>query len=352
LSAGQFTRKAGKQKMKVKNIRNWLNINMKGLDLKKLIIHYAQSNKAEGKSPKTVSWYSDMLLDFINHLRKAGKHTTLSEFSVRNVREFIVREQGRGMSPYTVQAKVRALKAFSSWLFKEGYTTDNILASTKLPKAPIKIVATLTPDEIETLIDAQNPLTSFGSRNIAILVTLLDTGLRCSELSNLLFENTHIEEGYLKVIGKGAKERLVPIGALTQKVLWRYVLHFRPQPINEVNDYLFLTIDGEKLEYNAIRLLLKRWGNKAGIPRLHAHLCRHTYATNYLCYGCGDVFRLQHILGHNTLEMVRRYVHYASSQAMMNGRISSPVDQLGIRKLRGYKIDKMLRSNNHHLSKI
>ena len=171
-------------------------------------------------------------------------------------------------------------------------------------------------------------------------------------MSNLLFENTHIEEGYLKVIGKGSKERLVPIGASTQKVLWRYVLHFRPQPINESNDYLFLTIDGEKLEYNAIRLLLKRLGKKAGVPRLHAHLCRHTYATNYLCHKCGDVFRLQHILGHNTLEMVRKYVHYASSQAMMNDRTSSPVDQLGIKKLRGYKIDKMLRSNNKRVSKV
>jgi len=329
--------------MKVKSIKNWLGINMKGLDLAKLITHFAQSNKAEGKSPKTVSWYSDMLLDFINYLRKACKHDTLSEFSIRNIRDYIVHEQGRGMSPYTVQAKVRALKAFCSWLFKEGYTSDNILASIKLPKAPAKIVDTLSPDEIESLIDSQNPLTSLGSRNIAILVTLLDSGLRCSELSNLLLENTHIEEGYLKVIGKGSKERLVPIGALTQKVLWRYVIHFRPQPLNETNDHLFLTLDGGKLEYNAIRLLLKRWGKKVGVPRLHAHLCRHTFATSYLCHQCGDVFRLQHILGHNTLEMVRRYVHYASSQSLMSEKISSPLDQMGIRKLRGYKIDQMLR---------
>jgi len=332
--------------MKVKNIRNWLDLKMKGLDLEKHITHFAHSNRSEGKSPKTVSWYSDMLLNFISYLSKAGKHTTLSEFSVVNVRDYIVHEQERGMSPYTVQAKVRALKAFSSWLFREGYTSGNILASIKLPKAPIKIVDTLSADEIEALIDSQNPLASFGSRNIAILVTLLDTGLRCSELSTLLFENAYIEEGYLKVTGKGSKERLVPIGALSQKVLWRYVFHFRPQPINEMNDCLFLTSDGEKLEYNAIRLLLKRLGKKAGVPRLHAHLCRHTYATNYLLHQCGDVFRLQQILGHNTLEMVRRYVHFASAQAMINSRASSPVDQLGIRKLRGYKIDKMLR-NNH-----
>lgn len=331
--------------MKVKDIRNWLDVKMKGLDLSKLIIHFAQSNRAEGKSPKTVSWYSDMLLNFVNYLKQDERHMTLSEFSVINVREYIVHEQKRGMSPYTVQAKVRALKAFSSWLFKEGYSSTNILVSIKLPKAPTKIIDTLSPDEIETLINAQKPLTSFGSRNIAILVTLLDTGLRCSELSNLLFKNTHIEEGYLKVVGKGAKERLVPIGALAQKVLWRYVLHFRPQPMNEVNDYLFLTINGEKLEYNAIRLLLKRWGKKAGIIRLCAHLCRHTYATNYLLYDCGDVFRLQQTLGHSSLEMVRRYVHYASVQTVVQDHTLSPVDHLGIRKLKGYKMDRILNDN-------
>ena len=326
-----------------KKLKTWLDINMQKLDLEKLVIHFAQSNKAEGKSPKTTSWYSDMLSDFIRYLYNAGKKTILSEFSVRNVRAYIVHEQQRGMSPHTVQAKVRALKAFSSWLFREGYISSNTLTSIKLPKAPTKIIATLKSNEIEALVNVQNPLTFFGSRNIAILLTLLDTGLRCSELSNILLENTHLEEGYLKVLGKGSKERLVPTGTLTQKSLWRYILHFRPQPINEANDYLFLTTDGAKLDYNAVRLLLKRWGRKAGVPRLHAHLCRHTFATNFLIHNCGDVFRLQQILGHTSLEMVRRYVHYASTQDLISGKTLSPVDQIGVRKLSGYKIDQMLR---------
>lgn len=234
--------------MKVKVIQNWADINMAELDLVKLITHFAQSNKAEGKSPKTVSWYSEMLLDFVRFLELAQKGTILAEFNVDNVREFIVHQQGRPISPYTVQSKVRALKAFSSWLFDEGYAPDNVLHNIKLPKVPTKIVDTISPDEIETLIGAQNPLTSIGSRNIAILVTLLDTGLRCSELSDLLFEDAHIEKGYVKVVGKGTKERLVPLGAVTQKVLWCYVFHFRPQPLNEMHNYLLLSLNGEKLK--------------------------------------------------------------------------------------------------------
>ena len=178
-------------------------------------------------------------------------------------------------------------------------------------------------------------------------MTLLDSGLRVSELCGLRYEDAHIEEGYLKVLGKGAKERIVPIGALAQKMLWRYVIHFRPESEVESDNYLFLTLDGKPLKPNAVKLLLKRWGKKAGVPRVHAHLCRHTYATNFLNHNCGDVFRLQQILGHTTLEMVRKYVHFASTQALMNGRTSSPVDHMGIRKLRGYKIDRVLRNNRN-----
>lgn len=332
--------------MKVGKVNlKWSDINMAELDLAKLILHFAQSNKAEGKSSKTVAWYSEMLSAFINFLKASGRGAILAEFDVVNVRGFIIHEQSRKVSPYTIQARVRALKAFSSWLLSEGYTSDNLLARIKLPTAPIKMIVPLTTDEIDKLISVQNPLTAIGCRNIAILITLLDTGLRANELCSLRYEDAHIEEGYLKVLGKGAKERVVPIGALAQKVLWRYLFHFRPEPLGQAHNYLFLTLDGNLLQTNAIKLLLKRWGKRAGVPRLHAHLCRHTYATSYLINKCGDVFRLQQTLGHTTLEMVRQYVHYTSNQEMIHNHISSPVDHLGLRKLRGHKIDQILRSN-------
>jgi len=293
-----------------------------------------------------------MLTDFARFLERTGRRPVLAEFNVVAVREFVVHEQGRGMSPHTVQGKVRALKAFVSWLFNEGYTSDHLLLNLKLPKTPVNLIEPLTRAEIDQLLNYQNPLTAIGCRNVAILVLMLDTELRVSELCGLRFEDTHIEEGYLKVMGKGLKERVVPIGALAQKMLWRYVIHFRPKPVVEADNYLFLTLDSNPLRPNAIKLLLKRWGKKAGVPRLHAHLCRHTYATNFLNYNCGDVFRLQQILGHTTLEMVRRYVHYASTQALMNRKTASPVDQMDIRKLKGYKIDRMLKNNHHKPSEI
>ncbi|MBA7664077.1 hypothetical protein ES703_72127 [subsurface metagenome] len=97
-------------KVRTLNLR-WGDINMAELELTKLILHFAQSNKAEGKSPKTVSWYSDMLSESSN------KDPCLANLNATTAREFIIHEQGRGLSPYTVQGKVRALKTFSSWLF-------------------------------------------------------------------------------------------------------------------------------------------------------------------------------------------------------------------------------------------
>lgn len=324
--------------------KKWSDIDMTQLELPNLILHFAQSNKADGKSPKTVSWYSEMLTCYVKYLETTNILPTLVNIDINTVRHFIIHEQSRMLSPNTIACRVRAMKAFASWLLREGYTNDNMLSNLKIPKIPKKVIEPLTPDEIDKLIRYQNPLTAMGSRNIAILTTFTDTGMREDELCSMPFKDAHIEEGYLKVMGKGAKERIVPIGSLVQKILWRYVFHFRPQPENDLNDYLFLTLDGRKLSNNAVKLLLKRWGRKAGVPRLHAHLCRHSFATNFLIYKCGDTFRLQQILGHSTLEMVRQYVNYASVHDMIQNHVSSPMDRMGIKGLRSYKVDRLLKN--------
>jgi site-specific recombinase XerD len=120
-----------------RNLR-WTDINMADLELDKLILHFAQSNKAEGKSSRTIAWYSEMLKDFGRFLESTGFKVVLSRFDIETVRDFVVHEQERGISPYTVQGKVRALKAFSSWLFREGYLDSNALAQVKLPKALLR----------------------------------------------------------------------------------------------------------------------------------------------------------------------------------------------------------------------
>jgi len=151
---------------------DWVGLNMSEVELDKLIPHFAQSNKAEGKSPRTIAWYSDMLNDFARFLESKGCKGVLSEFDIEAVREFVVYEQERGVSPYTVQGKVRALKAFSSWLFREAYMSDNVLSNFKLPRVPTNLIEPLTSAEIGQLMDRQNPLTATGFAVSASRVTL------------------------------------------------------------------------------------------------------------------------------------------------------------------------------------
>jgi site-specific recombinase XerD len=187
----------------------------------------------------------------------------------------------------------------------------------------------LNQEEITKILSHIDRNSAAGARNYTILMLLLDTGLRCSEMINADLDNANVEGGYLKVMGKGGKERIVPFGVIVQKAILRYLLHFRPEPFNPTIRNLFLTLDGRPLTKNAVTLVFQRIAARSSVKRLHPHLCRHTFATNYLING-GDVFSLQQILGHTTLEMVRRYVTLASAHVTIQHRKFSPMDRLNI----------------------
>lgn len=313
------------------------------IDISALTEHFELYNKTEGKSPKTVLWYNMALTQFQRFLTLAKKSTLLSELGETEVREFILFLQGKTkwqdnpflptqqekLKAITIQTYVRALRGFFNWLYKEGYTTENRLARLKPPKAPIKVVDILTQEEIAKILTGIDQNTIAGARNYAILVLLLDAGLRSSELRNFEMTDINIQGGYLKVMGKGSKERIVPFGTTVQKAVLRYMLHFRPEPFNMTIQKFFLTLNGKPLTQNSIKMIFERLSSRSGIKRLHPHLCRHTFATNYLING-GDVFSLQQILGHTTLEMVRHYVNLASSQTTIQHRKYSPMDRLDI----------------------
>jgi len=345
-----------------KRNQRWQDLDRANIPLGKLIRLYATFNQAEGKSPKTISWYTDTLLTFEKFLINGGRSTSLGDISIGEAREFILYLQQKQrwdgnngnhgkddrLSPFTVQGFVRSLKAFYSWLYQEGYTEENELAYLKLPKVPHKLVQILTEEEIRRIMSCFNPMTTIGARNMAIIMIFLDTGIRCSELISLKLSDVHIQEGYIKVFGKGGRERIVPIGGGVQKAIQRYVFHFRPEQIDPDIEEVFLNLDGSPLTRNAIKMLFSRLAKKLGIKRLHAHLFRHTFATSYLING-GDVFSLQQILGHSTLEMVRNYVSMASAQVRVQHRKYSPVDTMGLGRIiaRPMKIHKNGNGNGN-----
>jgi integrase/recombinase XerC/integrase/recombinase XerD len=310
------------------------------LPLNQVAQFYYTACRTEGKTAKTMRGYEEKLSRFVRWF-----NSSVGELTLERAREFVAalqatekwcdqpskRKAGVKVSPQTVANHVRVMKAFASWLYEEGYKQENVLARLVLPRVPSKVIEVLTDEEIGRLLAAVKPKDDMALRDLGILVLFLDTGLRLSELLALQLDDLHFAEQWLKVMGKGQKERVVPYGARTSQILTRYIQQGRYDPLGRPE--LFLGIDGEPASANTIKMLFTRLKNRSGIQRLHPHLLRHTFATSYLVAG-GDVFTLQNILGHTTLEMTRRYVALASSQVNLQHRRFSPMDRLDTPALR------------------
>ncbi|MBA7513936.1 Tyrosine recombinase XerD [subsurface metagenome] len=326
--------------MKLKVLEK-VNKGMEVPDFDGLVTTYEISNQAEGKSPRTIVWYTEMLMSFSGYMKVELQRHDLSAFNIDIIRNYIIHlrnkpkfqghpytpQQNKLLSPRTVQCHVRALKAFSTWLYSEGYTLENRLQNLKLPKAPSKIIEPLTPQEIKKIMSSINRNSYGGERNHTVLVTLLDSGLRASEAAGITLDNLNLKDGYIKVTGKGDKERIVPIGKFVQMELLHYIEKVRPQPYGRDYDRLFLSRGGKPITVNTVKLVFSRLAKSSGVNRLHAHLCRHTFAINYLLNG-GDIFSLREILGHTTLDMVNHYLHFTSPQITAQHHKYSPMDRM------------------------
>ena len=198
-----------------------------------------------------------------------------------------------------------------------------------MPKAPTKLIQPLSPQDIDMITSVINKATPQGQRDYVILATMLDCGLRVSEVCGITLDNLNLSQGSIRVMGKGWKERNVPVGQFVTSLLCHYVDYERPKLNGKGSDYLFLSQGGNPVTSNAIKLMFSRLAKKSGVTRLHAHLCRHTFAVNYLLNG-GDIFTLKEILGHTTLEMVNHYLHFTRAQITDQHRKYSPMDRLSL----------------------
>ena len=316
-------------------------MNPEKLELSKLVEKFVVHKKSEGLSERTVEWYQQALGLFQTWLAEQEMSTCLDDIGGDEVRLFILylktRPGLRGLaSSHTVNNRVRAIRAFFNWLYREDYTECHRLEKVKPPKTRRKVIEILTDEEIERTFANINPNTVLGARNTAIYSLMLDTGLRLTEVVTLKYQDAHLDNRYVKVLGKGDKERIVAFGTTCQRALLNYVQHWRVGNEGEEGETLFLCIDGHPMGAEALRSLTERLSKTAGIPRLHPHLIRHTYATRFLLNG-GDSLLLQQNLGHTSLEMVREYVHIASRMIAQISQGFSPLDRLktdGTRRFR------------------
>lgn len=222
---------------------------------------------------------------------------------------------GKTMNPKSQSRIISGLRGFFNFLIFEGYRTTNPLELVESPKTGRKLPDTLSIQEIDSIIQAIDLTTSQGERNRAILETLYACGLRVSELITLKISDLFFEEGFIKITGKGNKQRFVPIGDNTIKYIeiYRSEIRVHQQPKPEAKDTLFLNRRGNGLTRAMIFTIIKQLTEKAGINKaISPHTFRHSFATHLLENGA-DLRAIQQMLGHESITTTEIYTHVETS---------------------------------------
>lgn len=277
--------------------------------------------------------WSDRFLDHLRVERNASAHTTKSyaedlfaarqfwigqlghlptveDFSTRNIRAVIAHWGELGLAASSVARRLSSLRSFARYLCRQGALSRNPTEGLRGPKLGRKLPHFLAGNQIETLLAAPSDQTPFGLRDRAMLETAYAAGLRVSELVGLDLGDLDLEEGVLRVRGKGKKERLAPIGSFATKAIQRWLAVRRPKsntarPI----DAVFLNKSGTRLSARSVGRLLEKYLKVAGLdPRTSPHTLRHTFATHLLERGA-DIRGVQELLGHASIATTQIYTH-------------------------------------------
>jgi integrase/recombinase XerD len=236
------------------------------------------------------------------------------EVDAGKLREFVRWISGLGMSLNTQARVLSGIRGFYRYLLLENIIAQDPTELLEAPKAARKLPQVLSVPDVDKLIAAIDLSTPEGERNKAILETLYSCGLRVSELVNLRISDLHLEIGFLKVTGKGDKERLVPIGNIAAKLITGYITHIRSHiRVKHGNeDVLFLNRRGARLTRVMIFTIIRQLAVKANLEKtISPHTFRHSFAT-HLIEGGADLRAVQEMLGHESITTTEIYIHLSS----------------------------------------
>lgn len=273
---------------------------------------------------------SSTIADYYNKLEKFKAYVgdiDCSTISLNMCKNYIAWLRTHLKSTVSVQSYIRSLKAYLSWLYAFNILLVDVSSTLKLPKARSDVISVLTSDEVNRLYcSLECPDVLLTLRNKVIVSLMLDSGLRLDEVVSLKRSNVFLDERYIIVYGKGSKSRFVSFGNISYGFLCSYLKQVTPYlPFDSL---LFsYAEDGsfKPLTRDTIRNLFRKLKSKSSISRLYPHLLRHTFATKYLENG-GDIYSLQSLLGHTSLDMVKKYLHLSSSRIIRDFSRYSPLD--------------------------
>lgn len=263
----------------------------------------------KGLSPHTRSSYASDLSRFIAFIQRAGT-ATLNKLTRRHILDYLMWEKEQGLNASSLSRRLVAIRVFLRYLQQEGMLAVNVTETMDSPKVWKLLPETLTPAEVERLLDAPRIDKPLGMRDRALLETLYGTGLRVSELSALRVEDIQFDAGYLRCLGKGRKERVVPLGGAAATYLKRYLNEVRPQ-LDRTNKspFVFLSNRGQALSRKTIWQLIRRCTLEAGINKpVSPHTLRHSFASHLLA-NRAPLRVIQEMLGHADIATTQIYTH-------------------------------------------
>ena len=218
----------------------------------------------------------------------------------------------RQLSERSQARLVSSLRSFFDWMVKEGYISDNPCDRVEAPKLGVYLPSVLSEEEVDRIIRCVDTSSWMGKRDRAILEILYGCGLRVSEASGLRISSLFLEQGFIRIIGKGNKERLVPIGEMAMEALETYMAD-RPVPAAKADDLVFLNRFGKSISRVSLFKIVKKYTLAAGIMKeISPHTFRHSFATHLIEHGA-DLRVVQEMLGHENIATTEIYTHVDSS---------------------------------------
>ena len=256
-------------------------------------------------APRTVEAYRRDLTDLAAHLGGSPAAATTAQLET-----YVAQMRAAGLANTTIARRIAAVRSFFRHQMLLGARQDNPAVELDLPRRRRALPKTLSPGEAERLIDAATGVTPRALRDQALVELLYGAGLRVSEAVGLDKAGVDVDERLVRVIGKGSKERIVPIGRRAADALNRYLARGRPYLDRRHRSELFLNAQGGALTRAGAFLILRKLADKAGLEpgRVHPHLLRHSFAT-HLLEGGADLRSVQEMLGHADLATTELYTH-------------------------------------------
>ena len=272
--------------------------------LREFLLHLASER---GLADNTLLGYRRDLEDIQDAFEKRGLSLITADADA--FRDYLQNQRRIGRSTKTVARRLAAIRVFLRYLATQGCDVVGILQQLERPKPERSLPKILSRAQVKQLISAPNPKSKLFARDVAILELLYASGLRASELCDLKTRDVNLQVGCVRVLGKGMKERIVPLGQAASEAISRYAGECRPKLEKKPNERLFLSRTGKPLERIGLWMLVEKYGRSSGLLKhVSPHTLRHCFAS-HLLGGGADLRVVQELLGHSDIATTQIYTH-------------------------------------------